>query len=264
MGVTSCAQFRAAGYTPVAVVRDVAVARRQLPDNIEIRRADITDVTALTEAFVGVQAAIHLAGMVSVKRCDNMEIHRINVTGAQNFLTAVEQAGVMRALFTSTTSAVAALSSDLPGAAYDETAVFNLACEPVAYIQAKRVAHELALNARQRGLPVVVLSPGFVLGPDDINANTSELVDAVRRGRLPVCPRGGVNPIDVRDIAQAYVAALDHPDPAPHYILASRENLTLKDFIGRVAVSNGCFATAILPAECSGVCHCHYCGNSKA
>lgn len=226
---------QAAGHRPVAVVRNVAAARRQLPDNIEIRQADITDVAALTETFQGVHAAIHLAGMVSVNKRDDEDIHRINISGAQNFITAVKKTGVKRALFTSTTSAVAALTHDQLEAANDETAVFNLTCEPVAYIQAKRIAHNLVMEAREQGAPIVVLSPSFVLGPDDINFNTSELVDAVRRGALPVCPRGGVNPIDVRDIAQAYVAALDHPAPAPHYILASRENLTLKDFVGRVA-----------------------------
>ena len=228
-----------AGHRPIAVVRDIAAARSQLPDNIEIRQADITDETALIEAFHGVQVAIHLAGMVSVNKRDDKDIHRVNISGAQNFLTAVKNSGVRRALFTSTTSAVAGLTHDQLEAANDETAVFNLTCEPVAYIQAKRIAHNLVLEARERGVPVVVLSPNFVLGPDDINSNTSELVDAVRRRGLPVCPRGGVNPIDVRDIAQAYVAALDHPDPAPHYILASCENLTLKDFIGRVAALAG-------------------------
>lgn len=226
---------QAAGHRPVAVVRDVVAASFRLPGNIEIRQADITDEAALTQAFRGVQAAIHIAGMVSVKRRDNKDIDLVNVAGTQNFIRAVENNGISRALFTSTTSAVAALLCDKPEAAYDETAVFNLTCEPVAYIQAKRRAHELALDAQERGVPIIILSPSFILGPDDINSNTSELVDAVRRRRLPVCPRGGVNPIDVRDIAQAYVAALNHPAPAPHYILASRENITLTDFAGRVA-----------------------------
>ncbi|NOZ42179.1 MAG: NAD-dependent epimerase/dehydratase family protein [Alphaproteobacteria bacterium] len=225
----------AAGHRPVAIVRNRAAARDLLPDNIELRQADITDSAAVTKAFSGVDAAIHVAGMVSVSRRDTKEIERINISGARNFLMAGDAAGVRRMLFTSTTSAVAALSDDTPDRPCDETAAFNLATVPVAYIQAKRIAHELALAAQDRGQPVVILSPCFVLGPDDINVNSSELVEAVRTGRLPICPRGGINPVDVRDIAQAYVAALDHPDPAPHYILASRENLTLKDFIGRVA-----------------------------
>lgn len=227
------------GYAPVAVVRDVASARLQLPANIEIRQADVTDETALVNAFHGVQTAIHLAGMVSVNKCDDQAVNRVNVLGAQNFLNAVEKAEIDRAIFTSTTSAVAALSQNNPDLACDETVDFNLACEPVAYIQAKRKAHKLALKAKARGLPIVILSPSFVLGPDDINSNTSELVDAVRKKELPVCPYGGVNPIDVRDVAQAYVAALEHPNPAPHYILASHENLTLKDFIGHVAALAG-------------------------
>ncbi len=231
--------LRTAGRRPVAVVRDAGAARRILPDDMEIRQVDICDGAALTTAFEGMDAAIHLAGMVSVNKRDDRETYRVNVTGARNFLRAVEESGVARALFTSTTSAVGALSRPEPGAACDEATAFNLAAEPVMYIQAKRTAHEMALAAaeqsRDKGTRHVVLSPSFVLGPDDINSNTSELIDAIARRALPICPGGGLNPIDVRDLAAAYVSALDHPDPAGHYILASGENLTLKEFIGRVA-----------------------------
>jgi len=224
-----------AGHSPVAVVRNMAAARNLLPDHIELRQADITDPAALTRAFQGMDAAIHMAGKVSASRRDEAEIYRVNVAGARNFLEAAEQAGLKRAVFTSTTSAVAALSDDRPDQACDETASFNLSTVPVAYIQAKRQAHELALAAQGRGMPVVILSPSLVLGPGDINRGSSELVDAVRCHRLPVCPQGGINPVDVRDIARAYGAVLDHPDPAPHYILASGENLTLKNLTARVA-----------------------------
>ncbi|MCF8474030.1 MAG: NAD-dependent epimerase/dehydratase family protein [Emcibacter sp.] len=225
----------ASGHTPVAVVRDLASAKRRLPYQIEIRQADIMNLDDLVKAFEGVDAAIHLAGKVSVNKHDDKDVFRVNVTGAQNFLEAVAQTGVRRALFTSTTSAVGALSHDHPEAALDETSHFNLDAVQVAYIQAKRQAHEMALKARNGGTPVVVLSPSFILGPEDINSNTTVLVDAVRGQRLPICPDGGVNPIDVRDCAAAYVTALDHPDPAPHYILASPHNMPLKNFVNQVA-----------------------------
>ena len=227
------------GYRAVAVVRDAVSAQNHLPGDIEIRQADVMDAGAMEKAFRGVSSAIHLAGMVSVSRRDNQAVTEVNVTGARNFLMAVKRCGASRILFTSTTSAVAALSCDRPEQASDETAVFNLGHEPVAYIRAKRQAHELALDARRNGLPVTILSPSLVLGPGDINSNSSELVDAVRKRALPVCPPGGVNPIDVRDIARAYVAALRHPDPAPHYILASQDNMSLKKFISRVATLSG-------------------------
>jgi dihydroflavonol-4-reductase len=227
--------IRDKGYQPIAVVRDVTTAKNKLPGNIEIRQADITDAGELKAAFKGMDAAIHLASMVSINKRDNKDVYHVNVNGAENFLNAAEQAGIKRILFTSTTSAVGALNCNQPDAAYDETSAFNLSCEPVAYIQAKRDAHNLALNARARGAPVVILSPSFVLGPNDINLNTSRLINSIRKKELPICPHGGLNPIDVRDIAQVYVAALEHPNPAAHYILASRNNLTLKTFIEHVA-----------------------------
>lgn len=223
------------GYQPVAIVKDIAAARKKLPDNIEIRQADIMFAEELKTAFKGMNAAIHLAGMVSVNKCDDENVYRINVIGASNFLKAAGQAGINRILFTSTTSAVGALDCDKSDAAYNERSSFNLSYLPVTYIQAKREAHNLALNAIERGLPVVILSPTFVLGPNDINLNAGKLINSIRKKELPVCPHGGVNPIDVRDVAYAYVAALEHPNPKAHYILASRNNLTLRKFIEQVA-----------------------------
>lgn len=224
-----------AGHTPIAIVRDLKAAKRILPPQIEMRQADIMNLAELIKAFEGVEAAIHLAGKVSLNKHDENDVFRVNIAGARNFLTAVAQTEIKRAIFTSTTSAVGALSHNQPQAAMDETSCFNLDTLQVAYVQAKRQAHDMALQARNMGIPVVTLSPSFVLGPMDINANTTVLLDAVRYRRLPLCPRGGVNPIDVRDCAAAYVAALDHPDPAPHYILASPHNMPLTSLINRVA-----------------------------
>jgi len=229
------AAIRSAGYTPVAIVRSASAASGYLPGNIEVREADITDAPALIRALKGVPAAIHVAGMVSTNKCDVEALWWTNVTGAQNFLSAAQTASIKRAIFTSTTSAVGALTVNEPDAAMDEQAIFNLTNTPVAYVQAKRAAHEMALAAQADGLSLVIMSPSFVLGPSDRNYNTSALLDAVRKKRLPVCPHGGINPVDVRDVAKAYVAALEHPDPAPHYVLASQENLTLKHLIVRMA-----------------------------
>ena len=225
-----------AGYIPIAVVRNVNSARTSLGHNIEIRKADIGDLDALSAAFVGVDAAIHLAGLVSLNKCHQDLLDKVNVGGAKNFIKAADNNAIKRVIFTSTTSAVAALNDDNSDNALDENAVFNLIDQSVNYIKTKRTAHLLAVEAQDKGLPVVILSPSFVLGPDDINVNTSSLIDAIRRRRLPVYPDGGINPIDVRDLAQAYVAVLEKRDPARHYILASKENLTLKKLCNRAAL----------------------------
>lgn len=224
-----------AGHTPIAVVRDTTSARASLVANIEVRKADITDLDALISAFQNVDMAIHLAGMVSLNKCDKEALYNINTKGAENFIAAAKKANVSRAIFTSTTSAVGALRINNPDNALSEKSLFNLNDQDVSYLKSKRDAHVMALNAQDNDQPLIIMSPSFVLGPGDKNLNTSALIDAIYKHKLPINPNGGINPIDVRDVANAYVEVINHPMPSRHYILASDENLTLKKFIKYVA-----------------------------
>lgn len=235
LGRHVCQAVYSAGHIPIAVVRKPITARALFPSYIEIRNADILNADALVDALSGCHAAIHLAGMVSLNKCDKDQLYKVNIEGAKNFINAFQKNNIKQAIFTSSTSAVAALTDDNSKDAFDEAAFFNLSSLDVDYIKAKRSAHILALDAQDNDLPITILSPSFVLGPDDINSNTSSLIDAIRRRALPVFPNGGINPIDVRDVARAYVAVLNHPDPARHYILASTVNISLKDFTRHVA-----------------------------
>lgn len=220
-----------AGYKPIAIVRDPISARKIFNNDVEIRKANILDPEVLMNAFKGADFAIHLAGKISVNKCDDDEIREANIIGTKNFIKAVESADIKRALFTSTTSAVGALDVDDKNKALNENSFFNLTSENISYIQSKRKAHVLALDAQDKDLPIIILSPSFVIGPEDINSNTSTLIDIISHGKLPVYPIGGINPIDVRDVAECFLKAIEHPNPSQHYILASEQNLTLKQLV---------------------------------
>jgi dihydroflavonol-4-reductase len=225
-----------AGYAVVNLVRRVGATT---PPGLRCVQGDLGDPASLSRALADVRAVVHVAGLVSNAARDRRRLFEVNADGARNLLEAAASADLRRVVFTSSTSAVGALLANRPDRALQEDAVFNLCDLAVPYVQAKRVAHEAALATRSAGLPTVVLSPTFVLGPGDRRLTSSELVDAFVRRRLPGCLAGGLNPVDVRDLARAYVAALEHPDPAPHYILAGRENLTTRELFRRLERCSG-------------------------
>jgi dihydroflavonol-4-reductase len=224
----------AAGYQPVAILRPSARAVPAL-DGVTVRYADVSNLRSLAEASEGADAIIHLAGLISTNARDRSDLIRVNVSGAKNVLQVTRRGRVKRLLFMSTTSAVGALYEDMPEYALNEHSPFNLDETRVDYVTAKRVAHKLALGDRAAGLPVTVLSPSFVIGPGDSARNSTQLIDLVARGQLPLVPHGGINPIDVRDVANAVVAALARHDPAEQYILAGRQNISLYRFAAQVA-----------------------------
>jgi dihydroflavonol-4-reductase len=237
LGRHVAAALREAGYDVVNMQR-LSSGSPHLPGVASIE-GDLEDPASLARALDGFELAVHVAGFVSNAARDRKRLFDVNVTGARNLLEAAAAAGLRRLVFTSSTSAVAALHEDRPDLALSEAAGFNLRDLAVPYVRAKRAAHEAALRARAAGLPVVLLSPTFVLGPGDWRLTSSELVDAFVRRRLPGYLAGGINPVDVRDLAPAYVAALEHSDPAPHYILAGPENLTTQAFFQRLERCSG-------------------------
>jgi len=200
---------------------------------------DLERPESLAVAMKGVKSVVHVAGFVSNAVRERQRLFDVNATGGKNLLDAAARAGVERVVFTSSTSAVGALAEDRPDLALREDAAFNLADLDVPYVHAKRAAHEAALAARAAGLSVVVLSPTFVLGPGDWRLTSTELVDAFVRRRIPGILAGGINAVDVRDLAPTFVAALEHPDPAPHYILAGPENLTMGALLRRLEGCSG-------------------------
>ncbi|MFC4346815.1 NAD-dependent epimerase/dehydratase family protein [Kordiimonas lipolytica] len=228
-----------AGYRPVTLARSPDVAARILPSGTEVRYADILDPCSLANSLSDVAAAVHVAGVVSVQAADKVALKQVNVEGMRNMLAASRRVGLARLLVMSSTSAVGALPAHRPADALDEDAPFNLAKAGIPYVTTKRAGHEMAIGARRDGDPVITLSPTFVLGPGDGLRNGTALVDLVSRNRLPVWPGGGVNPIDVRDVAAATVAALTCVSPEDHYILAGRDNITLAALVGRIARLSG-------------------------
>jgi len=224
-----------AGYPVLALVRRLG------PERTGLRQVegDLEDRASIERALEKVAAVVHVAGLVSAAARDRRRLFAVNAIGARNLLDAAMVAGTRRIVFTSSTSAVGALREDRPEAALNEEAVFDLEDLDVPYLQSKRLAHEAALRARERGAPVVVLSPSFVLGPGDRRLTSSELVDAFVRRRLPGYLAGGFNVVDVRDLARAYVSALEHRDPAPHYILAGVDNLNARQFFEGLARCSG-------------------------
>lgn len=227
--------LRDAGHPVVAMVRRIGPERR----GVRQVEGDLEDPASVKRALEGIGAVVHVAGFVSTAARDRRRVFEVNAIGASNLLDAAAAAGVRRIVFTSSTSAVGALRDNRPEAALAEDAVFDLHALDVPYLQAKRAAHEVALRAREEGAPIVVVSPSFVLGPGDWRLTSSELIDAFVRRRLPGCLAGGLNAVDVRDLARAYVSALEHCDPSPHYILAGAENLNSRAFFERLAHCSG-------------------------
>ena len=94
----------ARGARVIAVVRNPA---KMNGSTVEIRRADLGDVDALTTAFAGCDVVVSNAGVVSVGRKSREALMDANARGTQNVFEAMKRAGVARAVMTSSANVYA-------------------------------------------------------------------------------------------------------------------------------------------------------------
>jgi dihydroflavonol-4-reductase len=187
---------------------------------------DVLDRDSVRKAMKGVDRVFHIAGTTSMRRRDRKRVFELNVGGTRNVLEEALRAGVLRTVFTSSSSAVGAAP---PGGAVDEGEPFTVGGLDIAYVNSKHEAEAVAMRVGTRGLPLVVVNPTFVLGPDDPNPSgtSNALVRRLLLRRIPGYLDGAINIVDVRDVARGHLFADEHGDEGERYLLSGR-NFTLK------------------------------------
>lgn len=106
-----------------------------------------------------------------------------------------------------------------------------------AYFEAKWAMEAEVYRYMLRGLAAVIAIPGLVFGPGDRNSTTGEILLKIARGRMPALVGESLNMVDVRDVADSAVSALERGRPGRRYILGGT-NLRVNAFgdaIGELA-----------------------------
>jgi dihydroflavonol-4-reductase len=88
-------------------------------------------------------------------------------------------------------------------------------------------------------METVVINPSLVIGPGDRNHVSNLIIWHMLRGRVPPVVAGGLNVVDVADVAQGAAAALLRGRSGRRYLLCG-ENRTLPDMLLTTARVLGC------------------------
>lgn len=171
---------------------------------VEIVAGDMTDPASVRTALERCDKAIHAAATYSYRRRDAERMRRDNTAGTATVLDTAIAAGCTGIVHV---SSVAALLG--PGATVDHRSPLGVTLGP--YTGSKVESERVARDRQDGGAPVAVVNPGAITGPaDPYLGETNESVRDVLRG-LPTWPRGSLQWVDVRDVAEVVVAALDRP-----------------------------------------------------
>ncbi|MDO6521477.1 aldehyde reductase [Shimia thalassica] len=234
-------QLLEAGLTVHAPVRDPDAASKiqHLLDiaqasqgSIKFFKADLLKDGSYAEAMKGCSVVFHTASPFTVHVKDpQKELIDPAVNGTRNVLEQASQTeSVKRVVLTSSCAAIYADAVDCAAApngiltedVWNTTA--SLDHQPYSYSKtlAERAAWDIAKT--QSNWDLVVLNPSLVIGPA-LNSNpTSESFSIVKQlgdGTLKAgAPRAGFGVVDVRDLAQAHVAAAFTPETEGRHIIS--------------------------------------------
>lgn len=235
--------LRANGHDVAALVRSPARSAALAAAGVALVEGDLDDAAALDRLCGGADGLFHVAGWYKLGDARPEDGWRVNVDGTANVLAAARRSGVPKVVYTSTL----AVNSDTHGRVVDESYRFSGSHLSV-YDETKARAHDVAVEAAQDGLPVVIVQPGLVYGPGD-TSQTGTLVAAVLAGRRPTVPAGGaVCWGHVDDIAHGHLLAMEKGVPGESYFLAG-EPSSLADGLRLLAELAGKPGPIVLPAS---------------
>jgi len=237
--VTGATGFLGSTLVPLLVeagheVRALVRSAISLP-GVEAVRGDVRDKESCARALQGCEGLYHLAGLVSRDPADARKMYDLHVEGTRNLLAAAEKAGVRRVVLASSSGTIGVSPTRRVATEEDDYPIETVGRWP--YYLSKIYEEKVALEAARRGLPVVALNPSLLLGPGDSRMSSTQDVFRFLMGRIPVMPRGGISFVDVRDAAQAFVAALDRGNVGERHLLGAA-NWEFSEFferLGRIA-----------------------------
>jgi dihydroflavonol-4-reductase len=197
---------------------------------------DLRQPEALRTALRGCDALVHVAADYRLWVRDPKEMYAANVDGTRELLRIAREEGVAKVVYT---SSVATMGFRADGTIVDEAAPVALTDMIGAYKRSKFLAEQEAIAAARVGQHVMILNPTTPIGPGDAKPTpTGRIVVDFLNRRFPAYVDTGLNLVDVSEVAQMHVVALDRGTPGERYILGG-ENLTLKQILDRMSAITG-------------------------
>ena len=195
-----------------------------LKGDIDYVYGDVRDLHSLLPLFTADSDCdlyvLHTAGVVDISDTRLPLLRAVNVQGTKNILALCQRYAVKRLLYVSSVHAVPELPQ---GRVQQEVENFSPDWVYGAYAKSKAEATQAVLEAARQGLDAVVVQPSGILGPYDATGN--HLVQLVRQyvqGRLPACVKGAYDFVDVRDVAQGCLLAMEKGRRGHCYILSNQ------------------------------------------
>ncbi|MBI2867528.1 MAG: NAD-dependent epimerase/dehydratase family protein [Chloroflexi bacterium] len=205
-------------------------------DGLPIERwpGSLSDRDVLCDGMRGCDTVFHVAALYELWGAQSRQVYEINVNGTLRVMEAALEAGIGRIVHTSSVAAIARPSepSELADETYEWKRLRDL---PGHYERSKLLAErEVSRLVKECGLPAVIVNPTAPIGAFDLRPTpTGRMIVGLLTGKVWGYLDGGINIVDVEDVAEGHVLAAEKGRVGERYILGNR-NMTFEEVFGLV------------------------------
>lgn len=197
---------------------------------------DVTDKDSLLEGMRGCDWVINLANIYSLWEPNRQIFTDVNVEGTRNVMEAALETGASKVVHVST-HVIYGKPADCP---FTEESPVG----PVRFSEYARTKYAGELIAwelyEKKGLPLVVIYPGAVLGPGDLKASGQYIQGLIHR-RMPATVFHDVilTWVHVRDVAEAILRVAEREDNVGEKYLVGKHQLSFQEFNEMISEISG-------------------------
>lgn len=189
---------------------------------------DLLEDGGWAAACAGCAYVLHCASPFPIGKVADGSLVKPAVQGTDRVLRFAAAAGVRRVVVTSSVVAISSgrAKGDVAERVFTEADRSDVA-ECDEYPKSKTLAEARAWElAEELGLEVATVNPSYVIGPllSARDCSSVVLVKRLLTGDMPAVPKLWISSVDVRDVADAHVAAMEAPGAAgQRYLVDSGE-----------------------------------------
>ncbi len=218
VGNVVCRKLLEQGHQVRALYQSDSSSLEGLP--LALVQGSVLQKADLQRLLEGCELVVHCAAIISINGDPDGAVWQTNALAPKNVLEVARECGLSKMLHISSVHAVAEIPLDQP---YDETRSYKNESS-FAYDYSKAWGEKSLLDAAEGGqLELVILRPSSVVGPFDFKPSKmgKALLDFYH-GKIPVLPPGGYDFVDVRDVADSVLAAMEKGGKGEIYLLSGR------------------------------------------
>jgi dihydroflavonol-4-reductase len=194
----------------------------------------VTEPDDVRRAVEGVDRIFHLAGRVDRDDSKPRPMYALHVEGTRLLCGAAREAKVKTFVLASSSGTVAVTrdGEEIPDEDYPQPLdiIARWPYYASKYYQERTALAEFKGDNRR----LVLVNPSLLLGPGDDRLTSTQVVLDFMARKIPSTPGGGLSFCDARDVATAFIAAMEKGRHGERYLLGSA-NWTFPEFFGRLS-----------------------------